>query len=293
MDLNEFKILCIDKSKKTQKIIKGVFNSVPHSLQITDAVNSVYFDPLKFNFDLFVINFTQCDCTIDDIRRIKINFPDPAFIIIDENDVNIEQWSGFENLKYLNIKDIESKLPVFLGDFYSRGLGKFDSSFSFLKLLKYSLDRVHTFNMIDGAKVWNYMTRHNPTRDFSPQHFEVTFTDNSGNNHAKRIILHKLSIDQDYFLLESADINPTEFKSHAGSEYDLLNKFADSIANELMNPVNNISGRIQLLQSEMAHNAKHKKSLESLEKQVNRINETMSKLLTFARLKQDTIPRLR
>ena len=142
--------------------------------------------------------------------------------------------------------------------------------------------------MIDGAKVWNYITTQSAA-NYS-QKFQVIFTDGMGNEYEKDISVYKLSTTEDFFMLESAEFSTLSLTRNAEKDSAVLNKFADSIANELINPVNNISGRIQLLQSDLGTNAKYKKSLDTLENQVDRINETMSKLLTFARLKQDTIP---
>ena len=325
MKISNFKILCVDRDAQISKIINGVFNSVPHVLNIVDSPHLIISDPDKHQFDLIVINRTVCDCTVDDIKKIRISFPDPAFIIIDQKPENINHWTSFDNLKFLALAEIESKLPIFLGDFYSKDQNKFENSFNFLELLKNSLYNVNNIilisdvksniiflnreaekifqlpeqeygdmqlidYMVDGAKVWNYIIDHSIKQNEDDQKYQITFTDSLGNEYENRVIVHKLLINQDFLMLESSASNTIGRRNNAGNEYAVLNKFADSIANELMNPVNNISGRIQLLQSDLSANDKYKKSLDSLENQVYRINETMSKLLTFARLKQDTIP---
>ena len=323
MNLNFFKIICIDKDDQISKIIKGVFNSVPYSLKCVNSPEEIISRPSNYSFDLIVVNWVICNCTVEDIKKISLRFSDPSIIIVDDRPENIENWTGFDNLKFLILSELNSRLPIFLGDFYSKDQSKFESSFNFLELLKNALYFVSNLilitdiksniifmnqeaekifqlqnqefgeiqiidYMIDGAKVWNYITTQSAA-NYS-QKFQVIFTDGMGNEYEKDISVYKLSTTEDFFMLESAEFSTLSLTRNAEKDSAVLNKFADSIANELINPVNNISGRIQLLQSDLGTNAKYKKSLDTLENQVDRINETMSKLLTFARLKQDTIP---
>ena len=325
MKISKFKILCIDQNTQTSKIINAVFNSVPHVLDVTESPHQIISDPDRDQYDLIVINRTLCNCTVEDIKKIRISFPDLAFIIIDQKPENIEHWIELDNLKFLTIAEIESKLPIFLGDFYSKDQNKFEGSFNFMELLKNSLYNVKniilisdiksniiflnreaenlfqlqrpeydemqlTDYMVDGAKVWSYIIDRSIHGQEENQRFAITFTDNLSNEYEKQMIVHNFLISEDFIMLQSGNSHALGMKNETGNEYAVLNKFADSIANELMNPINNISGRIQLLQSDLGMNEKYKKSLDSLENQVNRINETMSKLFTFARLKQDTIP---
>lgn len=325
MTINKYKIICIDKTQQAAKIIKAVFNSVPYEMKLITSPSEIISESSRYRFNLLVINRTVCDCSLDDIKKIQISFPKPSFIIIDREYENIESWTDLESIKFLTISEIESKLPIFLGDFYSKDQSNFESSFTFIELLKNSLYNVRNLILItdmysniifmnreaekmlqiqdqelsemqlidfiiDGAKVWNYITNNLMDWQDNNHKYTITFTDSLGNEYEKEIAAHKLLANEEYVMIESADYSASGMKKNGYKESAILNKFADSIANELMNPVNNISGRIQLLQSDLGTNPKYKKSLDSLENQVNRINETMAKLLTFARLKQDTIP---
>lgn len=323
--INNYKIVCIDKTDQIAKIIRAVFNSVPYEMKLIKYTDEILYELTTYPFNLLVINKSVCECNIDDIKKIQISFPDPSIIIIDKKLEDVETWTELDNVKFLTIGELESKLPVFLGDFYSKDQNNFESSFTYFELLKSSL--YHVQNMIlvsdinsnvifmnkeaekmlqiqdrelnevqlmdyiiDGAKVWNYITNHDSERQENNHRYQVIFKDSLGNEYEKKISVHRLLANQDYVMIESTDPNGLKLIKNKGNESVILNKFADTIANELMNPVNNISGRIQLLQTDLAGNEKYKKSLDSLENQVDRINETMSKLLTFARLKQDTIP---
>ncbi|MEJ2544370.1 MAG: histidine kinase dimerization/phospho-acceptor domain-containing protein [Calditrichaceae bacterium] len=320
-----YKIVCIDKTDQVAKIIRAVFNSVPYEMKQIKYTSEILSELSDFQFNLLVINKSVCDCDIDDIKKIQISFPDPSIIIIDKELQNIDTWTDLDSIKFLAVTDIESKLPMFLGDFYSKDQNKFESSFTFFEILKNSLYHIKSSifisdvysniifmskeaekmlqiqdrelnelqlidYMVDGAKVWNYITNHTSEGQESNHKYNVTFADSLGNEYEKVIIVHKLLANKSYVMIESLDSNGIGLKRFKGNETVILNKFADSIANELMNPINNISGRIQLLQSDPDLDDKYKNNLNTLENQVNRINETMSKLLTFARLKQDTIP---
>ncbi|MBN1406713.1 MAG: hypothetical protein JW956_02930 [Calditrichaceae bacterium] len=323
--INNYKIICIDKTDQTVKIIRAVFNSVPYEMKLIKYTSEILSELSDYPFNLLVINKTVCDCSMDDIKKIQISFADPSIIIIDNQLEDMETWTELANVKFLTIEEIESKLPVFLGDFYSKDQTNFDSSFTFIQLLKNTLYIIKNFILIsdlnsyvifmnkeaekllqiqaqkindiqltdyivDGDKVWNYIANNNAEGQQNNHKYDVTFKDSFGNEYEKEITVHKLLVHQEYIMIESIDSNGLNLIKNKGNESAVLNKFADTIANELMNPVNNISGRIQLLQTDLAGNDKYKKSLDSLENQVNRINETMSKLLTFARLKTDTIP---
>ncbi len=325
MTINNYKIICIDKTEQAVKIIRAVFNSVPYELTLITSLSEIISEPSRYRFNLLVINRTVCDCSLNDIKKVQISFPDPSFIIIDREYKNIENWTYLNSIKFVTINEIESKLPIFLGDFYSKDQSNFESSFTFFELLKNSLYNVRNIilitdldsniifmnreaekmlqiqdqelnemqlmdYMIDGTKVWNYITNNYLDWQENNHKYTITFVDSLGNEYEKEIAIHKVLANDEYIMIESADWRAPGVKKNEDKESAILNKFADSIANELMNPVNNISGRIQLLQSDLGTNLKYKKSLDSLENQVNRINETMSKLLTFARLKQDTIP---
>ncbi|MEJ2052315.1 MAG: histidine kinase dimerization/phospho-acceptor domain-containing protein [Calditrichaceae bacterium] len=325
MERNKFKILCIGKGARIHKVINAVFNSVPHHLEVIESPQDILASPADYNYDLIVINLKECKCSVEDIRKINISLPDPSFIIIAEKSAVAEEWTSFENLKFLAVSEIESLLPVFLGNFYSQIQNRFENSFDFLNLLKNSLyeaggmiiitnnksdiifmnreaKKLFQFQdtdyrdtqlidyIIDGTKVWNYLIQNSSALESRYRNINLTFTDHHGSEHIRSVTTCKLDTEGNFFMLESSAAGTTGLLKNPASQYELLNKFADSIANELMNPVNNISGRIQLLQSDLGLNQKYKHSLESLEKQILRIDETMSKLLTFARLKQDTIP---
>lgn len=322
---NIFKIVCLDKAAQIPKIVKAVFNSIPHSLEVLKTLNKLDDFLHTDRNDLLIINIVNTKISVEDVKKIKITNPDISIIIIDKQPEAIEKWINFENIKFLTSSEIVQKLPLFLGEIYSKSNDNFYSRFSYLDLLKNCLRRVEQLVIIldtdsnilflnqtaekvlgvqeqdnagtplidfivDGNKVWNYIVDKCLFRDEHIEKYVIRFKDAQNIEHQKQISVKKLENENDYFLLESCDSALIIDKHNSGDEYQLLNKFADSIANELINPMNIISGRLQLLQSDLSNNDKYQKSLNTLEKQVDRINEIMSKLLTFARLKQDTIP---
>jgi signal transduction histidine kinase len=72
----------------------------------------------------------------------------------------------------------------------------------------------------------------------------------------------------------------------------VLKSFSESLANQILNPVNNLYGRLQLLQNQLQDNPEFGRSFLTIETQVLRIQEIIMRLLTFAQLREDTIPRL-
>jgi len=102
--------------------------------------------------------------------------------------------------------------------------------------------------------------------------------------------IERLDLDKNYILIQELKSNTNGAANSSEREFQLLDKFADSIANELLNPINVFSGRLQMLASEFKDNEKVVKNLNIMEKQVNRINGLMGKLQTFSNLKKESIP---
>jgi len=59
----------------------------------------------------------------------------------------------------------------------------------------------------------------------------------------------------------------------------LAGRFAAEIAHEIKNPLAAMSGAMQMLQGEMGHNALHKKLMEIVQREIERINELVTEFL--------------
>ncbi len=99
-----------------------------------------------------------------------------------------------------------------------------------------------------------------------------------------------LNLRQILFLLQEKNGETSKPKPSAEPGYSILEKFAESIANELLNPVNVVSGRLQLIRQASGENKQNEKNLDAINRQVQRMDEIIAKLLTFARLKEDFVP---
>jgi len=144
--------------------------------------------------------------------------------------------------------------------------------------------------LVDGAKVWKFFKDHCYIPSQKVNNYPIKFI-NSLNEEVKMgISCQLLEGNNSVYLLQSADEIKSDNYYEKNFEFKLLDKFAESIANELLNPANIISGRLQLLHHQLNEENQQNKTLLTLEKQINRINETVSKLLTFSRLKLDSVP---
>ena len=323
--MKPYKIICLDKGGQVPRIVKAVFNSIPFTLDVVKSAALADQSIQQAHYDLFIINKKSIPLNEKQIRRIKMSRVDTDLVIIERDAGGLEFWLDLADIKVLTYEEISHKLPLFLGELYSRNQNKFYDSFLFLDLLKESLRRAEGIFMIvdsgsqivflnesaenllgiegqdyignlladhlvDGGKVWNFILDKIRDDDHREVRYQAKFIDSHNEEKPREISIKHLGGTAAYFLIQSTDSKAQLEHKRSTDEYQLFNKFADSIANELINPVNIISGRLQLLQAVFDEGDKTKKSLDILEKQVTRINEIMSKLLTFARLKQDTIP---
>jgi nitrogen-specific signal transduction histidine kinase/CheY-like chemotaxis protein len=68
-----------------------------------------------------------------------------------------------------------------------------------------------------------------------------------------------------------------------------ITSLANALAHEIRNPINILSGRFQLLKSEINY-PKFEKSFEIIDRQIDRISEIIKRLLQFNTNRDDTIP---
>lgn len=323
--MKNYKIICLDKGKQIPRIVKAVFNSIPFSLEVVKSATLADQLVQQGQYDLFIVNEKSIPLSDKQIRKINMSCVGTDLVIVEKDAKGLEFWLDIPDIKVLTDEDISQKLPLFLGELYSRNQNKFYDSFLLLELLKEGLRKAEgifiivdaecriTFlnetaqnllgleeqdtlgnllsdQLVDGNKVWNFILNEINNNQNRMVAYQFKFIDRYNEEKPREVSIKSLGEFSRYFLIQSADGKAQAVSTSHRDEYQLLNKFADSIANELINPVNIIYGRLQLLQAVSGQDEKTQKSLDILEKQVNRINEIMSKLLTFAHLKQDTIP---
>jgi len=99
------------------------------------------------------------------------------------------------------------------------------------------------------------------------------------------------TIDGKFLLVQNCPVLWRELTERQNLN-DALKSFSESLANQILNPVNNLYGRLQLLNNQLQDNSEFGRSFQTIETQVQRIQEIIMRLLTFAQLREETIPRL-
>ncbi len=116
------------------------------------------------------------------------------------------------------------------------------------------------------------------------------FPENRGSGQPLSFIV-STTTDEEFLLIQNCPLLCRELNERQ-STHGVLKSFSESLANQILNPVNNLYGRLQLLQNQLQDNPEFGRSFLTIETQVLRIQEIIMRLLTFAQLREDTIPRL-
>jgi signal transduction histidine kinase len=325
MTNNGLNILCLDNDSYVSEIVSAVCNSKSCKINTVHPPVDVLNVIGKDMYDLLIVDNVSGKIPAGDFEKINKISSGLFTILIDQNN---QKWeSGLDNNKihYLANNELAEKLPVIINEIAEKVIKERQGQHNYLSQIKDILFETGEFAaildikseiifinrtaeklleingkdysgalltdfIVDGAKVWKYIIDKVEQDDETIKKYSIKFKDIHNNEYDEIIHIKKLNIDKPYIFIQSSPNYRSRGNQSSESEYQLLDKFADSIANELLNPVNIISGRLQLLQSELSGKEQFNKNLLTLEKQVERINETIAKLLTFARLKQDTIP---
>ena len=327
MNSKPIKILSVDPDDEVENIVSGVFRSVYHQTHRCEHLKDVEQTIKKDHYDLLIIhnngNVRIEPETWKDLQYLRPNLT--AILISSKEDDEI--WKQESNVYVVKKEKLVTDLPLVLSTFYSgysdqaenvllrshlllnslrlvkQGLIILNKSGEVLflnpaaqKILGISEEReinISFFDFInDGQKIWRYFTDHCPQVSRQIENYPLVVKD-FNNSESAQIVNISCIIEPDnlYYLLQFETRKSPANGNGDQDGYELIEKFAESVANELLNPVNIISGRLQLLQNELGQDEQHQKSLAALEKQIERINETMGKLSTFAHLKKDTVPR--
>ena len=141
----------------------------------------------------------------------------------------------------------------------------------------------------NGFRVWNFI-RDKVDKEKHLSQEMLVFV--SGSGELVRILSEiypvQINQDQNYYIIEG--IKSAQEEPQTQDALMMLEIFADRIANEVLNPLNVIQGRIQLIKLDELVNEKFKHTCETLEKHAIRIQTTIERLLKFARLRQDSVP---
>ncbi len=189
---------------------------------------------------------------------------------------------GLNSLEMICLIIDEAADIVFVND-YTRRLLKIETEWT---------DNSHLSDyLLEGNKVIRHIKEHFTQFRDDLDMQDVSFMDNAQQTVMRNVRVKQLQSDAGFFLIsdfKGADV-ADEAKLTQEPFYS-LEELSDSIAHTLLNPMNIISGRLQLLKGDPDLNQRLSKSLEILDNQVSRINVIMDRLLTFARLREDTVP---
>jgi signal transduction histidine kinase len=324
MNAKPLNILCFSENSEITRIINAVYNAAPHEINCLPASKIQEEFEAAGDHNLIIIDNSNNQVSANTIRKLQILHGSVSLILIENNRFRIDDWGELQRLHCVNSDHIANRLPLALSEAYSEITNENSDSMSYWNAIRMALYESGQVIAIvdqeckliflnrsgevllgvnaaqyagstlkdfitDGAKVWNYIVNKIGLTNHPIGNYQLLFLDLQNREIPRKVNIRRIDGTSNLFLIQSI-VNPLQYEDAHETDYQVLNKFADSIANELLNPVNIISGRLQLLQSEAGEIEAVQKSLTPLTKQVNRISDTVSKLLTFARLKRDTIP---
>ncbi len=325
MTSKPLKILCFHNTPEICDFVGAVYSAIPHQIDSISTTPVKLWQKLKTNdYDLLIADNKSNTISPNDLKKIQLTHTAVDTIIIQDNYDELEAWLDIKNVRIITHGDVNKKLPILLGEIYSNVNERLMRSLDYNQLLRnclYEVDSLvvvlnrdakiiflnrsgesllgvsdHDYLgkdfidfMIDGSKVWKYLEEYCYLEGNDIENYQITFKSLNQSDHEKQISA-RLTEDKNYIMIQSLATNKLSSQDADEKSYELLERFADSIANELLNPVNIISGRLQLMQDKMKSDETYQNNLLGLDKQVRRMTETVSKLLTFARLRQDSIP---
>lgn len=327
MSRTNLKILCCEQGNEISRLVESIYRSVPHDLTSVRTFNDAGRLVRQESVDLLLIDNTRSRKPVDEIQMVEGKNPRCLMILIQESiDTRFDKPVP-HHIRLVAESEIAVKLPLILSEVYAELSSAVDDDQIYWSLLRealYEMDakimivddqarfvflnrqaesllalenseysgKTVTEYILNATRVWKYLTETCLNQGQTIQNYTIPFVDARSSKWNQIMTIRALTENngKSYLLLRSCPQRPEDPSHSLIGEYQLLEQFADSISNELLNPVNIISGRLQLLRHELAEQEQFDKGLDTLEKQVNRINETISKLLTFANLKQDYIP---
>lgn len=164
---------------------------------------------------------------------------------------------------------------------------------SYLNLPHYSLREEYFPDYLeDGLKVWNYAMARLGNRG-DRYIYEFILKNSLGELKPIKLAVYEILDPRNRDLVVFEGLIPGDAQKDSKLDVNALNlirRFSSGIADEIINPVNIIMGRLQLVaqKQDIAEDLKH--SLEIIENQVMSIHQSTQRLVAFARLREDSVP---
>ena len=325
MTSESLKIITVEQGMDVSKLIRSIYGSL-HFLMETVTPDQNIQDLLTIrSANLLVIDNDIAGFSAKQIKLWRQTNAHLFIILISQDDTIIQDISGCEMIRLISSKDLATKFPLILSEAYSAFTESIYSGLAYGKLLKHSLnnlsgivlivnqqgnivflnqeaeqllgldDNIHQDEnlvaaLVDGPKIWKYILDSCGTDQENQKTFLLKFINKRQDILTRQIRIKPVESENKYFLLQEFHSSNDDHSSLHEPEEDILETFSESVANELLNPANVLSGRLQLMQAEIPGQNPLRKHVDSISQQIQRIDEIIAKLLTFARLKQDFVP---
>ncbi len=320
-----FKVLLFSDDQNLLHLLKGVLGSVEHHIQEIRQENEILTTLLKDVYHLVVVDQTAQFVSAQTLKQLQSSFPEIHYIVITENLATAEPWTVFRKFNLVPKEQLERRLPSLLSAIYESfseltvsnltyfdlikkaldesagfvAIVHFSGDIVFLnqyarEVLKVQLDELEEFKFFDflkeGEKVWQFLAMRWNEQAGEKVNIELSMADKHFQEFSLPVIIRTVKNDEIYFIIQGSKQAELGLSVHYSSSETLLKAFSESLANDLLNPLNVIWGRLQLLQTNHDFDQEELHNLELIERQLSRINEVISKLTTFTSLKRDLVP---
>jgi len=325
MTSESLKIITVEQGMDISKLIRSIYGSLHFLMETVTPDQNIQDLLAKRSANLLVIDNEIAGFSAKQIKLWRRTNAHLFIILISQDDTIIQDISGCELIRLISSKDLATKFPLILSEAYSAFTESIYSGLAYEKLLKHSLSNLSGMVLIvnrqgnivflnqeaeqllglgndihqdenlvaalvDGPKIWKYILDSCGTDPENHKTFLLKFVNKRHETLTRQIRIKPVESQNKYFLLQEFYSSDDDQSSSSNPDEDILETFSESIANELLNPANVLSGRLQLMQAEIPEQNPLRKHVDSISQQIQRIDEIIAKLLTFARLKQDFVP---
>ena len=317
-------ILAVNTDENLTRLLNGILGAIGYRMTLEKGSSFPFQTLSEQSFDLTIIDHNTSSFSPDDLKKIQLINPEIHTLLIVHNLNHLRDWQNFRNLNIIEQKALPERLPLILSHFYSEFSSRRVSNLLYWKLIKEALQENNLFTAIvdaqadivflnrtaqeilktrleedtplnfadflkEGKKVWNYIINKLRTQGSASFRLQLELVDANFNEFSFPVSVRTVKNGNEYYILHGACLTNTVNAPALTSE-TVLNAFADSLANELLNPLNVIWGRLQLFQGSSHLSKQDKHHLEMVERQIQRINEVVARLVSFTSIKRDLVP---
>jgi len=320
-----FNILLVSDDQNLFHLLKGVLGSVEHKIQQIDQEEKILPALFQDVYHLVVLDQSKRSVGAENLKQLRQSFPELHYIVIAENLKTAEPWSTFSRFSLVPGAQIERRLPSLLSSLYEKFNEINASNLTYFNLIKRALEESPGFVAIvhfngdivflnqqareilkvqpeeikelkffdflkEGEKVWQFLTMRWNEQKEEAVSIELSMADKHFQEFVLPASIRTVKNGDIYFIMQSKKTGDLGQGGHHSTSETLLKAFSESLANDLLNPVNVIWGRLQLLQANHEFDTEELHNFELIERQLSRINEVINKLTTFTSMNKDLVP---